>query len=471
MAEPAKDEQPEKQSEGEGEGAAGAGSPSLPASSSAEQDELARKMAALQQAFAAGALTEDQFVAAQLRLVPPPGAGAAPSPRQAPSPAAAPEGEAEAEAEPEPEPALEVEPEPEAEADPEPALLYRLAPAADWAAAKASGAAYEGGQLDRDSGFVHLSTHAQAATTAALYFKGKADTTLLTIDAAKLPADALKWELVPQREDKMPHLYCALPLAAVVEEVLLELNEAGEPVLPPPEAEPLAPTASSDDALTPRTEAALANKYLGGGHAEEAAAVLAAEGAAAARPATPVELELTKTKSGFGMIIADDGTVSQFNGADSVAEAGGVTLGSRITAVNGMIVASKAEIVAQLGGAPPADPVLFAFSLPQDIGEEATAAEGPGEPTRPSGPSVGNSLRGSFQQASAVIGGIRIPSVGGKQSDTEAADQGSSGASDEVIAAWTAEFSEGAPPPTLAELEAKAGKAKRSTLIRLRTHP
>ena len=84
---------------------------------------------------------------------------------------------------------------------------------------------------------------------------------------------------------------------------------------------------------------------------------------------------------------------------------------------------------------------------------------------------MGNSLRGSFQQASAAIGGIRIPSVGGKRSDTEAADQGGSGASDEVIAAWTAEFSEGAPPPTLAELEAKAGKAKRSTLIRLRTRP
>eukprot|EP01045_Picozoa_sp_COSAG04_P034232 COSAG04_NODE_7407_length_1133_cov_1.540619_1_plen_193_part_01 len=79
--------------------------------------------------------------------------------------------------------------------------LYYLAPAADWAAAKAGGAAYAGGQLDRDSGFIHLSTHAQAAAAAALHFKGQSDTQLLTIDAAKLPADALKWELEPQRED------------------------------------------------------------------------------------------------------------------------------------------------------------------------------------------------------------------------------------------------------------------------------
>ena len=36
---------------------------------------------------------------------------------------------------------------------------------------------------------------------------------------------------------------------------------------------------------------------------------------------------------------------------------------------------------------------------------------------------MGSSLRGSFQQASAAIGGIRIPSVGGKRSDVDALNQ------------------------------------------------
>ena len=46
--------------------------------------------------------------------------------------------------------------------------VYRLAPQAAWEAAVASGQPYEGGQLDTDSGFIHLSTHAQAGETAAM---------------------------------------------------------------------------------------------------------------------------------------------------------------------------------------------------------------------------------------------------------------------------------------------------------------
>ena len=42
--------------------------------------------------------------------------------------------------------------------------VYRLAPKADWEAAVASGAAYTGGQLDKDSGYIHLSTHSQVRT-------------------------------------------------------------------------------------------------------------------------------------------------------------------------------------------------------------------------------------------------------------------------------------------------------------------
>ena len=72
--------------------------------------------------------------------------------------------------------------------------VYRLAPAASWDEAKASGAAYKGGQLDADSSFIHPNTWSQAAETAALYFKGAADTMLLTVDVSKLPPGTLKWE-------------------------------------------------------------------------------------------------------------------------------------------------------------------------------------------------------------------------------------------------------------------------------------
>lgn len=110
--------------------------------------------------------------------------------------------------------------------------VYRLAKSADWEAAKASGKDYKGGQLDFNSGFVHLSTGVQAQETAKLFFKGQADTVLLTVDVNALPAGALKWEPVAHRNDLLPHLYCSLPLAAVTHEALLELNAEGEPVMP-----------------------------------------------------------------------------------------------------------------------------------------------------------------------------------------------------------------------------------------------
>ena len=78
-------------------------------------------------------------------------------------------------------------------------------------------------------------------STAALYFKGAADTMLLTVDVEKLPGDTLKWDPVQLRElDLLPHLYAALPLESVTSAVLLKLNEVGEPQLPPPaEAAPV----------------------------------------------------------------------------------------------------------------------------------------------------------------------------------------------------------------------------------------
>ena len=61
----------------------------------------------------------------------------------------------------------------------------------------------------------------QAQETAKLFFKGQADTVLLTVDVSALPAGALKWEPVSQRNDLLPHLFCSLPVAAVTSEALM----------------------------------------------------------------------------------------------------------------------------------------------------------------------------------------------------------------------------------------------------------
>ena len=65
-----------------------------------------------------------------------------------------------------------------------------------------------GAPIDVADGFVHLSTGAQVAETAAKYFTGQAGLVLLALDADAL-GPALKWE--PSRNDALfPHLYRSL---------------------------------------------------------------------------------------------------------------------------------------------------------------------------------------------------------------------------------------------------------------------
>ena len=90
--------------------------------------------------------------------------------------------------------------------------IYKILPRADWTAAHEAGR-YEGSPLDRQDGFIHFSTAAQAPETARRHFHGQPDLVLVRIDAARL-GGALKWE--PSRGGELfPHLYAALPLAAV----------------------------------------------------------------------------------------------------------------------------------------------------------------------------------------------------------------------------------------------------------------
>lgn len=107
--------------------------------------------------------------------------------------------------------------------------LYRLVGEAEWEAARAAGV-FAGSEHDRRDGFIHFSTAAQAAETAAKHYAGRTDLLLLSVDPAALTAP-LKWE--PSRGGALfPHLYGALPVSAVTRAERLPLGPDGAFVFP-----------------------------------------------------------------------------------------------------------------------------------------------------------------------------------------------------------------------------------------------
>jgi uncharacterized protein (DUF952 family) len=93
-----------------------------------------------------------------------------------------------------------------------PDIIYKISSAALWREAERAGA-FTGAPVDIADGFIHFSTAAQVAETAARHFAGVADLVLIAVDAAALGA-ALRYE--PSRGGALfPHLYGALPLSAV----------------------------------------------------------------------------------------------------------------------------------------------------------------------------------------------------------------------------------------------------------------
>lgn len=90
-------------------------------------------------------------------------------------------------------------------------LIFKIVPRTEWDAAVQS---YEGSAHDRADGFLHFSTKAQLPETLRRYYAGRSDLLLIGVEAEAL-GDALKWEHAPSRGEVFPHLYGALPLAAV----------------------------------------------------------------------------------------------------------------------------------------------------------------------------------------------------------------------------------------------------------------
>lgn len=103
--------------------------------------------------------------------------------------------------------------------------IYKICPSSLWQAARVEGR-FDGAPVDHADGFIHFSTAAQVAETAARHFAGQGDLLLLTIDTARLDAAALRFE--PSRGgDLFPHLYAPLVLDAVTRVEELPLGPDG----------------------------------------------------------------------------------------------------------------------------------------------------------------------------------------------------------------------------------------------------
>ncbi|MBO6601813.1 MULTISPECIES: DUF952 domain-containing protein [Rhodophyticola] len=107
-------------------------------------------------------------------------------------------------------------------------LIYKILRAGEWAALR-SGGETRGAPVDVADGFIHFSTAAQVAETAARHFADARDLELLAYDSETL-GPALKWE--PSRGGALfPHLYGPLRLSDMLWHSPLPLED-GRHVFP-----------------------------------------------------------------------------------------------------------------------------------------------------------------------------------------------------------------------------------------------
>ena len=108
-------------------------------------------------------------------------------------------------------------------------LIYKIVPAPLWREAEEAGA-FRGAPVDLADAYIHFSTAAQIAETAAKHFAGQRDLLLVAVEAEAL-GEALRYE--PSRGGALfPHLYETLPLSAVRSVEPLELAADGRHLFP-----------------------------------------------------------------------------------------------------------------------------------------------------------------------------------------------------------------------------------------------
>jgi uncharacterized protein (DUF952 family) len=108
-------------------------------------------------------------------------------------------------------------------------LIYKICPENLWREAERAGV-FAGSTVDHADGFIHFSTAEQAAETAARHFAGQTGLLLVAVDAEAL-RERLRYE-TSRGGALFPHLYEALPLAAVRWVKPLPLGPDGRHVFP-----------------------------------------------------------------------------------------------------------------------------------------------------------------------------------------------------------------------------------------------
>ena len=109
------------------------------------------------------------------------------------------------------------------------APIYKIVDLAAWQAAEAAGV-FPGAAIDVQDGFIHFSSAAQVAETAAKHFAGQSHLLLVAVRPEAL-GEALRWEL-SRGGALFPHLYAHLPLSAVSAVTPLPLGPDGRHIFP-----------------------------------------------------------------------------------------------------------------------------------------------------------------------------------------------------------------------------------------------
>lgn len=108
-------------------------------------------------------------------------------------------------------------------------FAYKLLDDTAWRQWKAEGT-FTGSPDDIRDGFIHLSTAAQTAETAAKYFASVDPLVLAMVDLSAVAPD-LRWE--PSRGGALfPHVYGPIPFAAVAGHSMLRLGSDGRHAFP-----------------------------------------------------------------------------------------------------------------------------------------------------------------------------------------------------------------------------------------------
>ncbi|MCG6901815.1 MAG: DUF952 domain-containing protein [Rhodobacter sp.] len=108
-------------------------------------------------------------------------------------------------------------------------LIYKIFRSSEWQELQTAGET-RGAPIDLTDGYIHFSTAAQAAETAARHFAGQDRLMLLALEADGFGA-ALKWEQ-SRGGQLFPHLYGTLKLADLLWARPLPLGPDGH-VFPP----------------------------------------------------------------------------------------------------------------------------------------------------------------------------------------------------------------------------------------------